>query len=85
MCGLELKELARESGLAAYAGVAMAVKRYEALRDRDPVEQACFRQVVELLNVKMCPEDTSPGSLATFRRDFESAPCWDADSASFLD
>ena len=53
MCGLKLKELARESGLAAYAGVAMAVKRYEALRDRDPVQQACFRQVVELLNVKM--------------------------------
>ena len=53
MCGLKLKELARESGLAEYAGVAMAVKRYEALRDRDPVEQACFRQVVELLNVKI--------------------------------
>ncbi len=53
MCGLKLNELAREAGLTEYAGVAMAVNRYEALRDRDPVEQACFRQVVELLNVKM--------------------------------
>lgn len=48
-----LKELAREAGLTEYVGVAMAIKRYEALRDRDPVEQARFRHVVELLNVKM--------------------------------
>ena len=46
-------ETATAIDLTEYAGVAMAAKRYEALRDRDPVEQARFRHVVELLHVKM--------------------------------
>jgi putative transposase len=53
MCGLKLDELAREAGLKEYATVAMAVRRYETQRKRDATEQKRFKQVTELLNVKM--------------------------------
>lgn len=62
VCGLKLNELAREAGLSEYASVAVAVKRYETYRRRDPVEHERFKQVVGLLTVKtpVVPQRVGP-------------------------
>ena len=52
-CGLKLNELAAATELKEYASVAMAVKRYGGHLKRSKSEAALFRQVTQLLNVKM--------------------------------
>jgi len=52
-CGLKLNELAEAAELKEYASVAMAVKRYGAHLKLSRSEAALFRQVSQLLNIKM--------------------------------
>src|SRR5208283_796488 len=52
-CGMKLKELAAESGLASYGAVAMAIKRYASKLARDTDEAARMNDTIQMLNVKM--------------------------------
>ena len=52
-CGMKLKELAAQSGLASYGAVAMAIKRYGNKLARDAGEAARMNKVIQMLNVKM--------------------------------
>jgi putative transposase len=52
-CGLKLRELADEAGVASYGAVAMAIKRYAAKLAQDAGEAARVKHVIQMLNVKM--------------------------------
>src|SRR5208283_5608976 len=49
-CGMKLKELAAESGLASYGAVAMAIKRYASKLARDSDEAARMNDTIQMLN-----------------------------------
>jgi REP element-mobilizing transposase RayT len=52
-CGMKLKELAAESGVASYGAVAMAIKRYGRKLAREAGEAAQMKAMIQMLNVKM--------------------------------
>jgi len=54
-CGMKLKELAAESGLASYGAAAMAIKRYGNKLEYAAAEAAQMNNVIQMLNVKMWP------------------------------
>jgi putative transposase len=53
LCGAKLDELAVLASLQEYASVAVAIKRFEIRLRRPGTEQEEYRQVMQLLNVKM--------------------------------
>jgi hypothetical protein len=52
-CGMKLKELAAQSGMASYGAVAMAIRRYQQKVTDDPSAATQIKKITEMLNVKM--------------------------------